>query len=153
MTILLEEEMATHSSILAGIIPRTGEPGGLQSDWLQTVRHNWAPCISIIGLWWLASELSWWLWVCHLDASVLQWVHNEAQGPLEVTSSAILDLVGSSQFVISSRPCHSFKGCGLPASLLQGIFLTQGSSLHVLQLQPWQADSLPLCHLGSSTLQ
>ena len=40
MTILLEEEMAPHSSILARIIPRTGEPGGLQSDWLQTVRHN-----------------------------------------------------------------------------------------------------------------
>ena len=27
----LEEEMATHSSILAWRIPRTGEPGGLQS--------------------------------------------------------------------------------------------------------------------------
>ena len=29
--------------------------------------------------------------------------------------------------------------------LLQGIFLTQGSNLHLLH---WQADSLPLCHLG-----
>ena len=27
----LEKEMATHSSILPGRIPRTGEPGGLQS--------------------------------------------------------------------------------------------------------------------------
>ena len=27
----LEEEMSTHSSILAWEIPRTGEPGGLQS--------------------------------------------------------------------------------------------------------------------------
>ena len=27
----LEEEMATHSSILACIIPWTGDPGGLQS--------------------------------------------------------------------------------------------------------------------------
>ena len=27
----LEEGMATHSSILAWTIPRTGEPGGLQS--------------------------------------------------------------------------------------------------------------------------
>ena len=27
----LEKEMATHSSILAWEIPRTGEPGGLQS--------------------------------------------------------------------------------------------------------------------------
>ena len=33
----LEEEMATHSSILAEIIPWTEEPGGLQSIWLQRV--------------------------------------------------------------------------------------------------------------------
>ena len=31
----LEEEMATHSSILAWRIPWTGEPGGLQSTGLQ----------------------------------------------------------------------------------------------------------------------
>ena len=38
----LEEEMATHSSILAWRIPWTGEPGRLQSKGSQTVRHNWA---------------------------------------------------------------------------------------------------------------
>ena len=32
-------------------------------------------------------------------------------------------------------------------SLFQGIFLTQGSNLHLLCLLPWQVDSLPLCHL------
>ena len=31
----LEEEIATHSSILAWRIPRTEEPGGLQSMWSQ----------------------------------------------------------------------------------------------------------------------
>ena len=36
----LKEGMATHSSILAGKIPRTEEPGGLQSIGLQRVRHN-----------------------------------------------------------------------------------------------------------------
>ena len=36
----LEEEMATHSSILAWRIPRTEESGGLQSLGLQKVRHN-----------------------------------------------------------------------------------------------------------------
>ena len=35
----LEEEMATHSSVLAWEIPRTGEPGGLQSMGSQGVRH------------------------------------------------------------------------------------------------------------------
>ena len=36
----LEEEMATHSRILAWRIPRTEEPGGLQSMGLQRVRHS-----------------------------------------------------------------------------------------------------------------
>ena len=39
----LEEEMATHSSILAWRIPRTEEPGGLQSmepQGPQTVEHD-----------------------------------------------------------------------------------------------------------------
>ena len=36
----LEEEMATHSSILAWRIPWTEEPGGLQSMGLQRVRHE-----------------------------------------------------------------------------------------------------------------
>ena len=36
----LEEEMATHSSILAWRIPRTEEPGGLQSIALQRVGHD-----------------------------------------------------------------------------------------------------------------
>ena len=37
-----EEEMATHSSILAWRIPWTQEPGGLWSKGLQRVRHNWS---------------------------------------------------------------------------------------------------------------
>ena len=36
----LEEEMATHFSILAWKIPWTEEPGGLQSMGSETVRHN-----------------------------------------------------------------------------------------------------------------
>ena len=38
---LLEEEMATHSNILAWEIPRTEEPGGLQSMRSQRVGHDW----------------------------------------------------------------------------------------------------------------
>ena len=36
----LEKGMATHSSILAWRIPRTEEPGGLQSMGLQRVGHD-----------------------------------------------------------------------------------------------------------------
>ena len=38
---LLEEKMATHSSIPAWKIPWTEEPGGLQSTRSQRVGHNW----------------------------------------------------------------------------------------------------------------
>ena len=40
--ILLEKEIATHSSILAWRIPRTEEPGGLQFMGSQRVGHDWA---------------------------------------------------------------------------------------------------------------
>ena len=36
----MEKEMATHSSILAWEIPRTEEPGGLQSMGSQRLRHD-----------------------------------------------------------------------------------------------------------------
>ena len=36
----LEKEMATHFSILAWRIPRTEEPGGLQSKGLQRAGHD-----------------------------------------------------------------------------------------------------------------
>ena len=37
----LEKGMATHSGILAWEIPRTEEPGGLQSMGLQRIEHDW----------------------------------------------------------------------------------------------------------------
>ena len=43
----------------------------------------------------------------------------EAQGPLEVKPSAILDLVSSNQFMLYPQwLCHSFKGCALSLPLL-----------------------------------
>ena len=38
----LEEDMATHSSILAWRIPWTGEPGRLQPMESQRVGHDWS---------------------------------------------------------------------------------------------------------------
>ena len=38
----LENEMATHSSVLASRIPGTGEPGGLPSLGSHRVGHNWS---------------------------------------------------------------------------------------------------------------
>ena len=45
----------------------------------------------LFGLSWLASEISWCLWPCHLAyANVLHWACNETQGLLEVLLYAIL---------------------------------------------------------------
>ena len=52
-SISLEEEMATHSSILAWEIPWTEESGRLQSTGLQRVRHD------------LATEHIIYLFICH----------------------------------------------------------------------------------------
>lgn len=56
---------------------------------------------------------------CHLAANVLQGAYNEAQVPLEVKSSAILNLVGSNQYLFSPQQlCHSSNGYTLAPSLL-----------------------------------
>ena len=38
----LEKEMATHSSVIAGRIPGTAEPGGLPSVGSHRVGHDWS---------------------------------------------------------------------------------------------------------------
>ena len=45
----LEKEMTTHSSILAWEIPRTEEPGRLQSMGKQRVGHNWLTSLQTQG--------------------------------------------------------------------------------------------------------
>ena len=87
----LEKEMATHSSVLAWRILRTGQPGGLSSMGSHRVRHDWsdlaAAAAAVPCLWacvllkkkvgmrrkkrvkWMAekrfilSASSWWSWV------------------------------------------------------------------------------------------
>ena len=46
----LEEEMATHSSILAWRIPGTGEPGGLPSMGWHRVGHDWSDLVAANSL-------------------------------------------------------------------------------------------------------
>ena len=46
----LEKEMATHSSVLAWRIPRTGEPGGLLSLGLHRIGHDWSDLAAACGL-------------------------------------------------------------------------------------------------------
>ena len=52
----LEEEMATHSSVLAWRIPGTAGPGGLPSMGSHRVRHDWSDLAAAVAaglvLWW-----------------------------------------------------------------------------------------------------
>ena len=45
----LEKEMAPHSSVLAGRIPGTGEPGGLPSVGSHRVGHDWSDLAAAVG--------------------------------------------------------------------------------------------------------
>ena len=79
----LEEEMATHSSILARIIPWTEEPGGLQCMGSQRVEHDCVTehaCIHIYTH----------IWVCvH--------THTHTEGSLDQSSIFISHSRNSSQ--------------------------------------------------------
>ena len=48
MVIVMEKEMATHSSTVAWKIPWTEEPGGLQSMVLLRVGHDRATSLSLL---------------------------------------------------------------------------------------------------------
>ena len=60
----LKKGKATHSTILTWRIPWTEEPGGLQSMWLQRVRHNWATHTHTLSkvygiMFWLSCNMAW----------------------------------------------------------------------------------------------
>ena len=59
---ILEKDMVTHSSILAQGIPRTEEPGELQSMESQRVRHDWLP-LSFNACTWHLESRYWWAYL------------------------------------------------------------------------------------------
>ena len=70
----LEEEMATHSRILAWRTAWTEEPGGLQSMGSRTVGHDWATHTHTMGR---SSTQEQWL----LTINVLNWCAQEGKNP------------------------------------------------------------------------
>ena len=66
---------------------------------------------------------------------------------------AMADSCDPMDCILPGSPVHGDspgKSAGVGCrALLQGIFLTQGAKLHLLQLLLWRADSLPLSRLGS----
>ena len=72
----LEEEMATHSSILAWRIPWIEEPGGLPAIGSQGVRHDWSDVArtypSVADNW-----FSYWLATSCMSGAGLVWIQDE----------------------------------------------------------------------------
>ena len=131
----LEEEMATHSSLLVWRIPWTEEPGGQQSIGLQRVGHDWSEfaCMHTLVL-----NRGRYLWMHFmLCAFVLSCVY------LFATTGAIAHQTPLSMEFSRQKywvACHF---------LLHGIFPTQGLNPRLLCLLHWRVDSLPLSRLGS----
>ena len=87
----LEEEMATHSSILVGTIPWTEEHGRLQSMKFQSVRHDWVTedvIYELTSLYWVGWTVYtfWGTGPFHLSCQIYRSrvVHNVTQLPLYV---------------------------------------------------------------------
>ena len=64
----LEEDMATHSSILAWRIPWTEEPGELQSIGSERVGHDWATFTGSVKLTHEINHYNYWGSICHISS-------------------------------------------------------------------------------------
>ena len=132
----LEEEMATHSNILAWEIPRTEQPGGLQSIGLQRVGYNRASkhigndfrMLSISGLHYI---------IC--TSSVQSLGHIQLfETPWTAACQAALSVGFPRQ--------EYWSGLPFPAP---GDLPNPGIESASLSLLHWQVGSLPLRHQGS----
>ena len=111
------------------------------SGWLLIA--SWSPTLrESLRVSWRHVEYCCWrqslsgLWEQHELSAQPCWTLLRSHGPQSATLSCPGDFPGEK----GGAGCHF---------LLQGIFWTQGSSLHLLCVLHWQTGSLPLCHLGN----
>ena len=146
----LEKEMATHSNILVWEIPWTEEPGELQSMGSQSQTSSigrindsrWSQISSFLSqshslrTHFLPRSVSGHL-CSMLNHFSHVWLFATPWTPLAPWSSP-----GSS---VRREECSPGKNTGVGChALLQGIFPTQGSNPHLLQVLHWQVGSLPV---------
>ena len=116
--------MATHSSILVWRIPWTQESCKLQFIGLHRVGHDWCNLASM-HIWCTILYVA-----CILSYFSFVWLFETPQTPLSIR--------------LSRQEYWSW----LPFPPL-GDFPNPGINPHLLWLLNWQANSLPLSHLGS----
>ena len=105
----LEEEMATHSRILAWRIPGTGEPGGLPSMGLYRVGHDWSDLAAAAALStprWCSNSMSFYCWVDCRELVILNsrlphltFVPCALKSHGEETGSTVVSLHASGQII------------------------------------------------------
>ena len=124
----LEEEMATHSSVLAREVPRTEEPGGLWSMGSQRLRHDLATKQQQQHSWVLSGDnsllISWWESTL-IRTNILSFDRYDSESESEVDQSCLT--------------LFNPIDCSLPGSSIRGIFQAR-----VLE---WVAISFSSCPL------
>ena len=110
----LEKGRATHSSILAGRIPWTEEPGGLQSTGLQTICHVWAT--TQLRHTHTPEILGWIKWNCLLFSSNIR----NIEGWRDIVFTTV-KLCSKKTPYTSFRPASSPMGYRSRVALLQGV--------------------------------
>ena len=151
----LEKGMAMYYSVLAWRIPWTEAPGGLQSMGSQRIGHGWATFTSLYYVSCSSHSKS----LLHQLTRVIHANNLESsEGRKKIKS--IHHMLSCSVISDSLQPHGLYptrflcpwdlpgKNTGVSCHfLLQWIFLTQGSNPHLLCLQHWQVDYLPLSHI------
>ena len=135
------EGNGTHSSTFAWKIPRTEEPGGLQSIGLLRVGHHWATSLSFLTFmhWrrkWQPtpvflpgeSQGAWWASICGVAQSWtrLQWLNSSN------SQERLLEWVAMPSSRGSSWPKDQTHSQCLMSSALAGGFLTTSTTLRPL---------------------
>ena len=79
----------------------------------------------------------------------LLWARRLEVPSLLFSRSVVSDSCDPMNHSLPGSSVHGILQARILEFLLQGIFLTQGSNLHLLLLLHWQADSFVLCYQGS----
>ena len=176
-----EEDMATQSGILAWRILWAEEPGGLQSMEVQRVGHNWCDWAHITLSTHAPRTIpvpNHFFVFRGFAVNRYCLIVNRTRWPLcsvspqtvKKTVFSVPTRLGGCESAKSLQSCLTLQICGLHSPrlfcpwdfsgkntgvgchfLLQGIFPTLESNLHLLSLLHWQVCSLPLVPPGKPT--
>ena len=168
----LEEEMATHSSVLAWRIPGTREPGGLPSMRSHRVGHDWSDVAAAVAVGRRLCTLSvfWtrllWVWVilpgpcllllCYIS---LHWLSSAGSLPLTVKCAVYFCRLFTQTSASVSLSSLLFKSAKLPErvwtlfTILSWLLLKRDSTCFVHLLILIFLTSQQTCSLWSFPLE